>query len=542
MEENSSHGESILKIRNLCVDAKSSGRNTQILKDINLDLRRGEVLGLIGESGSGKSTLGLASMGFARIGAMIIGGEVIYHGRDILKVPESQRRNIRGTGVAYVAQSAAAAFNPVRTIVSQCVEVSVLRLSQPRKVAEVAVTNLFAKLNLPDALRLGMRYPDQVSGGQLQRAMTAMAMAPGPDIIVFDEPTTALDVTTQVEVLAAIRAAVRELRAAALYISHDLAVVAQLADRIMVLRRGEVVEEGPTRDILERPQNDYTRALVKRDAATPVDIETSPREILKAEGLNVCYDGVPALSSASFSIRAGQTVAVVGESGSGKTTLARLVAGLQPNASGTIKWHGMKLPLDYKSRRKEELRKIQLIYQMPDTALNPNHKIKEILGRVFSFYFGCDAQERDRRSRELLELVELDPDTMMDRLPTQLSGGQKQRLCIARALAANPELIICDEITSALDHLIAEEVLTLLLRLQAKIGVAFLFITHNMALVKAIAHEVLVMHKGEIVDSGPRDAVLFPPRHPYTKTLLDATPEMDVLWLDHILSERQKRA
>jgi peptide/nickel transport system ATP-binding protein len=457
---------------------------------------------------------------------------------DLAKSSESVRRQIRGAKIAYIAQSAAASFNPVRRILDQSIEVEMYHNGRGRADAARAVIDFFDRLLLPEPAMIGRRYPNEVSGGQLQRAMTAMAMAPAPEILIFDEPTTALDVTTQVEVLAAIRRVVRDIKTSAIYISHDLAVVAQMAERILVLRDGVVLEEGRTADILERPQHPYTASLVGQRQIAPRPKPKRQNALLEVKDLGVSYSGASALEGISLSIYRGETLAVVGESGSGKTTLARTIAGLLPHARGHLLWNGRPLHTNYRKRTHDQLRRVQLVYQMPDTALNPRMTTREILSRPFRLYFALRTEELETRMRELFAMVELDPDDLFDRLPSQLSGGQKQRLCIARALAAEPDLLICDEVTSSLDALVAESVLKLLLRLQNELGVAYLLITHDMATVRAIADSVIVMRAGGIVDQGERESVLNPPSHPYTATLLSSTPEIDPTWLDRVLASR----
>ncbi|WP_342642106.1 ABC transporter ATP-binding protein [Rhodoligotrophos ferricapiens] len=529
--------EPIITIRGLRIEAGGEGAWEEIVHGIDLELRPGEVLGLIGESGAGKSTVGLAAMGYARSGVRISGGEILFDGKDLRKASESERRRLRGRRAAYVAQSAAAAFNPAHRLIDQCVEVPLLT-GQNRRSAQELIEDLFARLQLPDPKTIGLRYPHQLSGGQLQRAMTAMAMGPHPEVIVFDEPTTALDVTTQVEVLAAIRAAVRELSLSAIYISHDLAVVAQIADRIMVLRHGALVEEGPTSAILSAPREDYTRRLVAlRQFRKQQRIEAA-KPVLAVDNIQMSFGEKPVLQDISLDAREGETLAIVGESGSGKSTLARVIAGLLQPASGTVALAGQRLDSDYRRRTRDQLRKIQLIHQSPDTALNPQQPVRKILGRALSFYFGLRGAELTGRVRALLQMVELDPDRVLDRKPDELSGGQKQRLCIARALAAEPLVLICDEVTSALDPLVAEEVLKLLDRLQRERRLTYLFITHDIATVRAIADRVAVFQAGRVVEQGPKEQILLSPTQAYTKTLLASTPEMDIHWLDGLLAER----
>ena len=507
-----------LEIRGLCVDTLDG---SPLVKSVSLQLAPGEVLGLIGESGAGKSTIGLAALGYARQGCRISAGEVLVNGTDLLTLSSDQKRQWRGRRVAYVAQSAAAAFNPALTIERQVCEGPIRHgLMNKQQSREWAVT-LFRALDLPDPENIGLRYPHQLSGGQLQRAMAAMAMSCKPDLLVMDEPTTALDVTTQIEVLVMLRKLVREFNTAALYITHDLAVVAQLADRILVLRHGSEVETGSTESILNAPQQEYTQRLVAErvhgmtEDAAPSSIEAEA-PLLTIDQLSTGYNGKTVVENVSLSLPRGKTLAVIGESGSGKSTLARALVGLLSDTRGKVVFDGVTLSHKYAQRDKETLRRIQMIYQLPDVALNPRQTILEIIGRPVAFYFGLNKRQVRARVEELLRLTEL-PLKLIDRLPGELSGGQKQRVCIARALAANPDLIICDEATSALDPLVAEEVLNLLRRLQSQLGLSYLFITHDLGTVKRIAHQVAVMYRGKIVASGDTQEVFSPPMHEYTE-------------------------
>jgi peptide/nickel transport system ATP-binding protein len=530
-------GEVLLEIHGLRIEGQSEEVWHEIVKGIDLTLRRGEVLGLIGESGAGKSTIGLAAMGYARPGCRISAGEIRFDGVDLSKASESEKRKIWGARIAYVAQSAAAAFNPAHILLSQYAEAPLTHGLMGESEVKREAVDLFRRLQLPNPEQIGFRYPHQVSGGQLQRAMTAMAMSCRPDLIIFDEPTTALDVTTQIEVLAAIKDIVRQFNTAAIYITHDLAVVAQMADRIMVLRYGELVEEAPTRRMLTDPQQPYTKSLWAVRALRK-DEERSDDTILRVDGVDASYGGmITVLSGVNVRVPRGRTVAVVGESGSGKSTLARVITGLLPPAKGEITFEGKRLPPALKDRSKDQLRRLQMIYQMPDTALNPRRRVRDIIGRPVQHFLGLGGAARHRRVRELLEMIELD-DRFLERLPAELSGGQKQRVCIARALATEPDLIICDEVTSALDQIVAEEILKLLLRLQKELGVSYLYITHDLATVKAIADEIVVMYQGKVVQSGPKSEVLRPPQHAYTELLLSSVPEMDPDWLDTLLTKR----
>ena len=532
----------LLEIRNLEIDGESDEVWHEIIKGLDLDLDRGEVLGLIGESGAGKSTLGLAAMNFVRPGCRIRGGTICFDGQELTEQSETTLRKLRGVRIAYVAQSAAASFNPAHQLIDQFSEIPVVHKVKNRQDAEADAKDLYRRVLLPDPNGIGYRYPHQVSGGQLQRAMTAMGLSCRPDLIIFDEPTTALDVTTQIEVLATIRDIVREFNTAAIYISHDLAVVAQMADRIMVLRYGELVEESTTRQMMSDPKMDYTKSLwavrsFKKEAETAA---TEINPVVKVDNVTAGYGKEDILKNVTFEIHRGQTVAIVGESGSGKSTAARVITGLLPPRLGEVQFNGETLPKSFKSRNKDQLRHVQMIYQMADTALNPRQRIRNIIGRPLSFYLNLRGKQKEERIRELLSLIELEPDLYIDRYPDELSGGQKQRVSIARALAAEPEFIICDEVTSALDQLVAEGILRLLDRLQREFNLAYMFITHDLATVKAIADNVVVMLQGEIVEQGPKTDVFSPPHHEYTELLLSSVPEMDPDWLNELIAHREK--
>ena len=530
-------GEILLEMRDLRIEGESDDVWHQIVKGVDLTLCRGEVLGLIGESGAGKSTIGIAAMGFASPGCRFNGGSITFDGIDLMNAPEEVKRKMRGSRISYVAQSAAASFNPAHRLIDQTIETETQQGIRDTQASIADAKDLYSRLRLPNPEAIGFRYPHQVSGGQLQRVMTAMAMTCRPDLIIFDEPTTALDVTTQVEVLASIRAIVEEFHTAAIYITHDLAVVAQMAHRIMVLRHGKLVEEAPTREMLAAPQDAYTRSLwavrkLAKEESTTDDL------ILKVEHVDAAYgSAVKILDDVSISVPRGRTVAVVGESGSGKSTLARVVTGLLPPTKGSVKFNGADLPPALAQRDKESLRRIQMIYQSPDTALNPRQRVYDIIGRPLTFYHNLRGKALKDRIVELLKMIELD-ESYIDRLPGEMSGGQKQRICIARALAAEPDLIICDEVTSALDQIVQEEILKLLLRLQAELEISYLFITHDIATVRAIADEIVVMNQGKVVQQGLKTKVLSPPHPAYTELLLSSVPEMDPDWLTNLLQKR----
>jgi len=534
--------QKLLEVTDLLIEADIDGVWKPIVNSLSMTLERGEIIGLIGESGAGKSTFGLTALGYTKPGCRIISGSIKLDGVDLTQMKEPQLREIRGDRVTYVAQSAAASFNPAHTLFEQFAESAVQHGKMTMAEARERSVELFRQLELPDPEHIGERYPHQVSGGQLQRAMTAMALGCDPDIIVFDEPTTALDVTTQIEVLGAIREAVKARNVAAIYITHDLAVVAQMADRIMVLRYGNLIEEGDARSMLTNPQHEYTRKLLNVRALRETRKGHDEDNIqLSIENITASYVGPKknVLEDINVNIVKGKTVAVVGESGSGKSTLARVITGLLIPSHGKIIFNGVELKPALSMRSKKDLQSIQMIYQIADIAMNPRHKIKKIIGRPLEFYLGMTGKQKDDRVLELLRMIEI-PEEFAERYPGQLSGGEKQRICIARALAAEPKLIICDEVTSALDQLVAKGILDLLLNLQKELGVSYLFITHDLATVKSIADEIVVMYQGKVVEQGSKVDILTPPHAPYTELLLSSVPEMDPDWLTNLVGKRKR--
>ena len=530
-------GDVLLEMKDVVIDGFSDDRWHEIIKKVDLTVKRGEVVGIIGESGAGKSTLGKAAMGFAQPGCRLTSGSIIFDGQELINQPEKEKRKLWGSKIAYVAQSAAASFNPAHRLIDQTTESGIRHGLMSKTDAEADAIDLYRAMQLPEADTIGFRYPHQVSGGQLQRAMTAMAMTSRPELIIFDEPTTALDVTTQVEVLASMRDAVARFNTAAIYITHDLAVVAQMSDRIKVLRYGETMEEAETSEMLNNPTHPYTKSLwsvrsIEKKATTSNDkiLEIKTASAAYGKNLNVLHD-------INISVPRGKTVALVGESGSGKSTIARVITGLLPPNQGEVLFNNEPLPTALSGRSTEQLQKIQMIYQMADTAMNPRHTVSEIIGRPLEFYLGLKGKEKEKRVIELLEMIELD-ESFFDRLPAELSGGQKQRICIARALAAQPEMIICDEVTSALDQIVQEGILKLLLKLQQELEITYIFITHDIATVRAISDEIVVMLEGKVVEQGMKDEIFSPPHPEYTELLLSSVPEMDPKWLTELLKKK----
>ena len=538
MSNSTPKDDALLDIKGLKIQGFSDERWHDIVKGVDLKLCRGQIMGLIGESGAGKSTLGLAAMGYTQPGCRIIGGSIHFDGVDLAQLPDKQKRDYWGNRMTYVAQSAAASFNPAHRLIEQTTR-SIIRFGiKDKSSAYQDAFELYDALNLPEPETIGDRYPHQVSGGQLQRVMTAMAMSPRPDLIIFDEPTTALDVTTQVEVLSSMRTIVETFNTAAIYITHDLAVVAQMADVIKVLRYGEEVEEASTRDMLKSPKADYTKSLWSVRALQKQE-QKPTASILSLKGVDAAYGSAKVLHKVDIEVPKGSTLAVVGESGSGKSTTARVITGLLPQTAGTVVFDGIELPKALADRTKEQKRRIQMIYQMADTAMNPRQTVRDIIGRPLEFYLDMQGREKANRVLELLEMIELE-GSFLERLPSELSGGQKQRICIARALAAAPDFIICDEVTSALDQIVQEGILTLLLRLQKELGLTYLFITHDISTVKAIADQVVVMNQGLVVEQGSKTAVFKPPFPDYTKLLLSSVPEMDPDWLTKLSAKRKR--
>ncbi len=542
----------LVEVAGLEVTARNDhGEDHVIVRDIGFSVARGEVLALIGESGSGKTTTALALLGYARAGCRFTGGSVRIAGTDLLALPEHSLAGLRGRTVSYIAQSAAAAFNPSRRLMDQVTEGVLMRRLMSRSAAEAKAVALFASLALPDPDRIGQRYPHQVSGGQLQRLMAAMALMTDPDLVVLDEPTTALDVTTQVEVLRAFRHAVRGRDTAAVYVSHDLAVVAQMADRIVVMRDGRIRETGPTARILAAPHDSYTRELLAAAAPKPASADPTRMEapLLQVSTLTAGYgppgrDGLPAfpvLRDVGLSIAPGSALGVIGESGSGKSTLARVLAGLLPAARGSVTLDGAPLPPDIALRTRDQLRRIQIVFQMADTALNPAHSVGRILARPLAFYHGRRGAAARRRVEELLDMVKL-PRAMADRLPGELSGGQKQRVNLARALAAEPALILCDEVTSSLDTVVGEAILELLAELRRELGVALMFISHDLKTVRAVCDQVMILYAGRVMEIGAGAAVTRAPAHPYADLLAASMPQLRMGWLDGLDATRLAEA
>jgi peptide/nickel transport system ATP-binding protein len=517
------------------------GTRVPIVEDVSFAIARGEVLALIGESGSGKTTIGLAMLGYAREGCRIEGGTIRVGETDVHALSASGLAALRGRRVAYIPQSAAAAFNPAQRLMTQVTESARIHGLLKTAEAERKAVDLFRALALPDPDRIGARFPHQVSGGQLQRVAAAMALLTDPDLVVFDEPTTALDVTTQIEVLRAFRGVIRARGITAIYVSHDLAVVAQMADRIVVLRHGRIQEAAATADLLDAPTHPYTRELLA--AFTPPARTPEPpakaAPLLEVTDLSAGYGPpgagglplIPVLHGLSFAIQAGSVLGVIGESGCGKSTLARVIAGLLPAARGGVRLGGADLSARVAARSREQLRRVQIVFQSADTALNPARTVHDILGRPLAFYHDLRGEAANRRVVELLDMVRL-PASIASRTPGALSGGQKQRVNLARALAAKPDIILCDEVTSALDAVVGAAVLDLLAELRRELGLAYLFISHDLSTVRAICDQVMILYRGRCMEYAQSGAILRHPMHPYSELLVFSVPELRPGWLD----------
>jgi peptide/nickel transport system ATP-binding protein len=538
----------LVEIRDLKVEAKTdTGRTVEIIRGVSFDIADGEIVALIGESGSGKTTIALTMLGHTRPGCRIVGGSVRLGNNDMAATSQKGLSKLRGTDVAYVPQSAAAAFNPAQRIMDQVIEVVRIHGLMSATEAKQKAVELFQALALPNAETIGDRYPHQVSGGQLQRLSAAMALIGNPRLVIFDEPTTALDVTTQIEVLRAFKSVMKAGNLAGVYVSHDLAVVAQIADRIVVLKGGEIQEIGTTDQIINRPEHPYTRELLAafkpriHASAADADATAGKKPLLEAKGITAGYgpiqpNGLPlalALKSVDISLEEGRNLGIIGESGCGKSTLARAIAGILPPVSGHVIFDGRELAPNARDRQREELRKLQIVFQFADTALNPSKSISDILERPLAFYYGMDRCAREARVEQLLDMVQL-PRNMKFRRPGELSGGQKQRVNLARALAANPKVILCDEITSALDTVVAAAIIDLLKELQRELKLSYIFISHDLSVVQAICDEIAVMYAGEKVEQMPPSAIGNANAHPYSKLLFSSVPKLDTHWLDSL--------
>jgi peptide/nickel transport system ATP-binding protein len=548
----------LLETRGLTIRNKDTGG--VIVRDISFVVEPGKVLAFIGESGSGKTTISLTALGYVRPGLEIAGGSIQFAGTDVLALQGDALRDFRGRRVAYVAQSAAAAFNPSLRIGYQVIEASLAHHVSAAGAARERAEGLYRQMDLPASGAIADRFPHQVSGGQLQRLMAAMAMCTGPELIVFDEPTTALDVTTQIEVLKSFKDLIRLRNVSALYVSHDLAVVAQIADDIIVLRNGEIQERGSVQAIIADPQHEYTRSLIAASdpqrgregarVAPSASSATGPaarqlvldvRKVWAGYGVRDAggQPAIPVIRGIDLAVEPKSVLAIIGESGSGKSTTARVICGLLPASRGEVVLDGTVLPASVPERSKEQLSQIQLVMQMADVALNPSHTIGKILGRPIEYFLGVKGTPREDMVADLLGKVQL-PTEFIRRLPSELSGGQKQRVNLARALAVNPKVVLCDEVTSALDTVVRDAIIDLILELKDALHLSFVLISHDISTVSKLADHVAVMYLGEVVETGMTAQVLKAPKHDYTRRLLASVPHLRVGWLEEAFVARAR--
>jgi ABC-type microcin C transport system duplicated ATPase subunit YejF len=526
-----------LQVYNLRVEVAATGE--PILRGVSFKVRAGEIFALVGESGSGKSVTSLAAMRLLPTALRITGGEVRVSGENLFALAEADMQRVRGRRVAMIFQNPMSALNPVQTAGAQVAETLRLHTSLGGDALRQRVLQLFAEVGVRDAEQRYDFYPHQLSGGQQQRVMIAMALACEPDVLIADEPTTALDVTIQEQVLGLIRGLTRSRQLAVLLITHDMGVVSQVADAVGVMYRGEIIERNRVRDFFRQPKEDYSRRLI---AALPDLTRFRERDddeaLLRLDDVKVHFpirrgilqrvvDYTRAVDGVSLTIGRGETYALVGESGSGKSTLGRAILNLEPVAAGTITYHGVAIQALGRRAMLPYRKKIQVIFQDPYSSMNPRLTVGEIISEgMDNLGMGLTAEQRAGRVAALLERVQLPGDFRL-RHPHELSGGQLQRIAIARALAVEPELIVCDEPTSALDVSIRAEVLTLLRELQREFAVSYLFITHDFSIVPGLAHRVGVMQAGVLVEQGSAEQILTRPQHPYTQTLLAAVPRVD---------------
>jgi len=534
----------LLDVRNLRVGYRnpSSDELTLAVDDVSFKVEAGETLGIVGESGCGKSTLARALMAYCRPGGVIAGGEVLFDGQDILQFSNDQIRELRGGRMAMVPQDPLTSLTFHMKVGPQIDEILQIHQKLGTQAARVSTLKLFDGTNLPEPEKIYDRYPHENSGGQRQRVVIAGALACEPDLLILDEPTTALDTTTEMQVLKLVKELRDRLGTALVYITHDLTLTDYICENILVMLDGKVVERGKASEVFSAPQTDYGKMLVaaipRIDAAipdkTPPAEEHTAEPLLKIDHLSYRYaqrwslealfnpqEEQLAVDDVSFELQKSETLGLVGESGSGKSTLANIVVGLMAPTSGSITFDGASLNMTDKHRSAELRRRIQLIFQDPLSSLNPRRRIESILTRPQEIFFGIKGKAARDRAVELLEDMDLSAD-LLKRFPRQLSGGQQQRVAIARAFAAKPDLILCDEVTSALDVSVQAQVLGLLEKIQHKTGAASLFISHDLGVVKQVADKTVVLQKGRVVEAGLTEAVFDNPAHDYTRLLLAA--------------------
>ncbi|MGW1562023.1 dipeptide ABC transporter ATP-binding protein [Streptomyces sp. NPDC002144] len=530
----------LLEIRGLSVSYRTRGGTVEAVRGVDLDVWPGQVTAVVGESGSGKSTTAHAIIRLLSANGRIDAGTIRFGRHDLTTLSEAELRTVRGARIGLVPQDPTVSLNPVRRIGDQVAEVLRIHGLATRRSAPAEAVEVLDRAGLPDAAVRARQYPHELSGGMRQRALIAVAIAARPELIIADEPTSALDVTVQRVILDHLQTLTQELGTAVLLVTHDLGVAADRAQRLVVMSRGKVVEVGPTGDILAAPRDAYTRHLLASAPSlttarprTPVaatEAETAPllevRNLVKEYRLPRAGDGprtLRAVDDVSLTLRRGRTLALVGESGSGKSTTARLVLRLTDATAGQILLDGTDVTTAKGAQARQLRRRAQLVYQNPYASLDPRFSIAEVITEPLRAFKVGDRVSRLNRARELLDRVAL-PAATLERRPAELSGGQRQRVAIARALALSPDLVVCDEPVSALDVSVQAQVLDLLAELQADTGVTYLFISHDLAVVRQIAHQVAVMRTGRVVETGPPEKLFTDPRHEYTRELLSAIP------------------
>ncbi len=541
----------ILSVKDLAVDFETEMGTVNAIEHVSFDLRRGETLAIVGESGSGKTTAMNAVLGLLAGNGKVVNGEIMFQGRDLAKMSEKEFQKIRGSRIGLVPQDPMSNLNPVLTVGNQITETLLIHKKATKANAKARAIDALEKAGLSDAsARLG-QYPHEFSGGMRQRVLIGIGLSCEPELLIADEPTSALDVTVQRQILDNLERLTTELGTSMILITHDLGLAAERCEKVIVMYRGEVVEQGQAREILQNPQHEYTQRLVmsapslatarlagRAEPAQSQSMTHTTPPILSVRELRKSYtvrdsstrkrSKFMAVNDVSFDLAPAETLAIVGESGSGKSTTARMVLRLETPDSGSIDFAGTNVASLSGAELKKARRRMQPIFQDPYSSINPMASIEQVLMEPLLVHRIGTAQERKTRARELLDLVSL-PESYLDRYSSELSGGQRQRIAIARSLALNPEVVICDEPVSALDVLVQAQILELLTELQRELGLSYLFISHDLAVVRLIASEVLVMRRGEVVERGEAEQLFLHPQHEYTKQLLGSIPGKDLL-------------
>ncbi|MEV4206074.1 ABC transporter ATP-binding protein [Nocardia salmonicida] len=531
----------LLEVRGLSISYRTSTGRVRAVGAVDLDIAPGEIVALVGESGSGKSSTAHAITGLLPAAGHIDAGRIQFGSRDLARAGDRELRAIRGAQIGLIPQDPGVSLNPVQRIGTQVAEVLLIHGLATRRSAPEAVVDLLERAGMPDPKTRADQYPHELSGGMRQRALIAIAIAANPALIIADEPTSALDVTVQRRILDHITSLTETLGTAVLLVTHDLGVAADRAQRIAVMSRGRIVESGPTREILDNPRDPYTQQLLRsvpgRAGVRARPCRPGAEPLLAVENLvkefplpraKIRAKIVRAVDGVSFSLHRGETLALVGESGSGKSTTARMILRLAPPTSGRVVFDGDDVTASKGARLRELRRRAQVIYQNPYESLDPRFSIQDVISEPLRVFGVGDRASRAARARELLDRVAL-PASTLGRRPAELSGGQRQRVAIARALALSPELVVCDEPVSALDVSVQAQILDLFAELQADTGVAYLFISHDLAVVRQIAHRVAVMRQGRIVEIGTTEQLFDDPAHEYTRQLLAAIPGADLV-------------